>query len=100
MVAKPDANDSALTDVKAKPLEKNEGESLKVNDDPGHDKFANQIEYWLSCLGFAVGFGNIWRFPYMMYDNGGAVFLIPYFVALFFIAIPLYLVETSFGQLV
>jgi len=63
----------------------------------GHDKFANQIEYWLSCLGFAVGFGNVWRFPYMCYSMGGAVFLIPYLVALFFIAVPLYLVETSYG---
>ena len=64
------------------------------------EKFDNQPEYWLACLGFAVGFGNVWRFPYMCYSNGGAAFFIPYLIALFFIAMPMYLVETSFGQLI
>jgi SNF family Na+-dependent transporter len=53
----------------------------------------------LACIGYAVGFGNVWRFPYMCYKSGGAAFLIPYFIALFFIAMPMYLVETAYGQL-
>lgn len=64
------------------------------------DKFDNQIEYWLACIGFAVGFGNVWRFPYMLYSNGGVVFLIPYLCCLFFIAVPMYLCETAYGQLI
>jgi SNF family Na+-dependent transporter len=68
--------------------------------DVGPEKFASQTEYWLACIGFAVGFGNVWRFPYMLYSNGGGVFLIPYLCALFFIAIPMYLVETAYGQLI
>jgi len=77
----------------------NDGE-VKIKS-VGHEpeKFANQVEYWLSCIGFAVGFGNVWRFPYMCYSNGGAVFLIPYLMCLFFIAIPMYLIETAYGQL-
>ena len=83
-------------------------ETNKVNDSnaaqepapEGMEKFGNQAEYWLACIGFAVGFGNVWRFPYMLYSNGGGVFLIPYLACLFFIAVPMYLVETAYGQLI
>ena len=78
-------------------------DNTKVSDEEayeGNEKFSNIYEYWLSAIGFAVGFGNVWRFPYLCYKNGGAVFLIPYLCALAFIAIPLYLVETSYGQLI
>lgn len=64
------------------------------------EKFDHPAEYWLACIGYAVGFGNIWRFPYMAYTMGGAAFLIPYLVALFFIAMPMYMIETLFGQLI
>jgi len=47
-----------------------------------------------------VGFGNIWRFPYLVFRNGGAVFLIPYACALFVISVPMYMVETAYGQLI
>jgi len=61
------------------------------------ETFDHPAEYWLACIGFAVGFGNIWRFPFMCYKMGGACFLIPYCVSLFLIAMPMYLVETVFG---
>ena len=68
-------------------------------EDEEHDRFRNKWEYYLACIGYAVGFGNVWRFPYMCYKSGGAAFLIPYFTALFFVAVPMYLVETAYGQL-
>jgi len=42
----------------------------------------------------------MWRFPFMCYKMGGAAFLIPYCVALFLIAMPMYMVETLYGQLI
>ena len=81
---------TATTVDKVLPVEDSE-EEVNV------EKFSHKIEYVLTCVGFAVGFTNVWRFPYMCYANGGAAFLIPYFFSFFLIAVPLFLIETSYG---
>lgn len=60
--------------------------------------WGNKVEFILTCIGFAVGLGNVWRFPYLVYNSGGAAFLIPFLIMLFVIGIPLFYMELCWGQ--
>lgn len=53
------------------------------------DLWTNKVEFLLSVIGYVVDLGNVWRFPYMCYDNGGGAFLIPYMIFLCLIGIPM-----------
>ena len=61
-------------------------------------RFSSRIAMILTCMGMAVGTGNIWRFPREVANNGGGSFLIPWLVFLFLWSIPLLMVELSVGQ--
>ncbi|SJZ38566.1 sodium-dependent transporter [Selenihalanaerobacter shriftii] len=62
------------------------------------NQWGSRLGFILATIGSAVGLGNIWRFSYVAYDNGGGAFLIPYFFALLTTGIPLLILEFSFGQ--
>ncbi|KAF5895874.1 sodium- and chloride-dependent neutral and basic amino acid transporter B(0+) [Clarias magur] len=71
-------------------------ENLDENADRGN--WSNKREYLLSMIGYAVGLGNVWRFPYLAYKHGGGAFLIPYVIMLSVSGLPLFFMESSVGQ--
>ena len=60
--------------------------------------FNSRNVFILAAIGSAVGLGNIWRFPYVAYTNGGGAFLIPYLVALLSAGIPLLFLDYALGH--
>ena len=60
--------------------------------------FSSRRVFILAAIGSAVGLGNIWRFPYVAYENGGGAFLLPYLVALLTAGIPFLLLDYAIGH--
>jgi solute carrier family 6 amino acid transporter-like protein 5/7/9/14 len=54
--------------------------------------------YLVKIVKFQVGIGNVWRFPYLAYQNGGGAFLFPYIILLIFVGKPMYYMEAAIGQ--
>ena len=71
---------------------------------PEHDSeaargaFSSRTVFILAAIGSAVGLGNIWRFPYVAYENGGGAFIIPYLVALLTAGLPFLLLDYALGH--
>ena len=81
------------------------------------ETWGSTVSFILACIGYAVGLGNIWRFPYLAYkvdisrhiytiyntylpylQSGGGAFLLPYLVMLLLCGIPLLYMELAVGQ--
>ena len=62
------------------------------------DQFSGNITVIMAMAGSAIGLGNIWRFPYVAGEYGGAAFIIVYLLACAFIALPIFFAETVIGR--
>ncbi|WP_096202529.1 sodium-dependent transporter [Bacillus sp. FJAT-45350] len=62
------------------------------------EQWGTRAGFILAAIGSAVGLGNIWRFPYVAYENGGGAFLLPYLFALLTAGIPLLIMEFTMGH--
>jgi NSS family neurotransmitter:Na+ symporter len=82
------------------------GADRELRDDLGdlnmvqqpREQWGTRAGFLLAAIGSAVGLGNIWRFPYIAYDNGGGAFLVPYLIALLTAGIPLLILEYAIGH--
>ncbi|MDP5071289.1 MAG: sodium-dependent transporter [Congregibacter sp.] len=63
----------------------------------GH--WSSRFAFLMASVGFAVGLGNIWRFPYVTGENGGAAFVLIYLGCAFFIGVPILMAELMIGRL-
>ncbi len=64
----------------------------------GRERWPSRLLFIFAAVGSAAGLGNLWRFPYLAYEYGGGAFLIPYFLALLILGLPLLVLEFSVGQ--
>ena len=62
------------------------------------ETFSGRRAFIMAAIGSAVGLGNIWRFPYTTYENGGGAFIIPYLIALLTAGIPLLFLDYAIGH--
>lgn len=60
--------------------------------------WSGRTVFILAAIGSAVGLGNIWRFPYVAYSNGGGSFIVPYLIALLTAGIPLLFLDYALGH--
>lgn len=75
-----------------------DADGKRKKEDPDRGRFAGRTESVLYCIGSAVGIGDIWRFPILVYQNGGGAFFLAYIVIMLIVAIPLYTMELALGQ--
>lgn len=62
------------------------------------EQWGSRIGFIFAAVGSAVGLGNIWRFPYMVADNGGGIFFFIYLFALLTAGIPIMILEFGIGH--
>jgi NSS family neurotransmitter:Na+ symporter len=60
--------------------------------------FGSKLGFIFAAAGSAVGLGNIWRFPYLVGDNGGAAFLVIYLAIVLFIGVSMFIGEVTLGR--
>jgi len=60
--------------------------------------FASRIGFIISMAAFSIGIGNLWKFPYMVGNNGGGAFLLVYLILVLLVGIPGFIIEVTLGR--
>ncbi|XP_049823180.1 sodium- and chloride-dependent GABA transporter 1-like isoform X2 [Aethina tumida] len=89
-----------INDIEDGPMEKGKIVTYQAppmeEDDRGG--WGNKLDFLFSCISLSVGLGNVWRFPYLCFKNGGGAFLVTYTLAMIFCGIPMFFQEVAIGQ--
>ncbi len=62
------------------------------------ERWPSRAMFIFAAIGSAIGLGNVWRFPYLTYDNGGGAFLIPWMIGLIVLGVPWMMMEFGMGR--
>ncbi|XP_038560528.1 sodium- and chloride-dependent GABA transporter ine isoform X1 [Micropterus salmoides] len=81
-----------------KPLDLKVNAEKTAEAEAQRPRWSGRLEFILASVGYAVGLGNVWRFPYLCYSSGGGAFMIPYLIMLILCGIPLLFMEFAIGQ--
>ena len=63
-----------------------------------HENWTSRFTFLMAAVGAAVGLGNIWKFPYVAGQSGGSAFVLVYFIAVIFVALPILIAEIMLGR--
>jgi NSS family neurotransmitter:Na+ symporter len=69
-----------------------------VSDINNKTQWSSSLGFVIACVGSAVGLGNLWKFPYITYENGGGAFVIVYLMAIIVVGSPIMLAEMLIGR--
>ena len=70
----------------------------KDNNNGDKEKFASRLGFILVSAGCAIGLGNVWKFPYICGQNGGAIFIVIYILFLLLLGYPILTCEFAIGR--
>src|SRR5436190_21939382 len=72
---------------------------MKVNAAKAGTVWGTRLGFYLAAVGSAFGLGNLWRFPYIVAENGGGAFVLLYLLLAFLIGTPFLIAELSLGKI-